>query len=204
MLQGDFNLSKYVFYCLDCESSGLDPVKNDIIELSIYKMADDTQKTWCIKPINFDSIEPAALRINGHKLEDLKGETKFGRDTYLDPNKAIVEIENWLAEDNVPASNRCMVGQNVNFDKSMMEQLWLKCNASDSFPFGRRFMDTMVMALMIDCVENNFSESYSLSSLTKKYGVKNDRAHSAAADTKATKEVFIKQIEYLRNKMNIK
>ena len=38
-------------------------------------------------------------------------------------------------------------------------------------------------------------EGYSLNNLIKKYGVKNDKAHTAAADVKATKEVLMKQIE---------
>ena len=66
--------------------------------------------------------------------------------------------------------------------------------------------DNSIENEMIDIisVESNLSESYSLSSLIKKHGIKNQKAHSAAADTKATQELFLKQIEYLRKKMNIK
>jgi DNA polymerase III epsilon subunit-like protein len=191
-------MNKYIFYGCDTETSGLNPVKNDIIELSLYRLSDDTQKTWNIKPINFDEIEPAALRVNGHKLEDLKGITKFGRDTYLEANSVIVDIENWLAEDDSPASVRCLIGHNVSFDKGMMEQLWSKCNALDSFPFGRRFMDTMVMELMFDYCKEDFAEGYSLNNLSKKYSIKNDKAHSAAADTKCTVEIFRKQASFLK------
>jgi DNA polymerase III epsilon subunit-like protein len=190
-------MSKYVFYGCDTETTGLQ-LKNDIIELSLYRLSDDTQKTWHIKPINFNEIEPAALRVNGHNLEDLKGSTKFGRDTYLEANAVIIDIENWLAEDDSPASARCLIGHNISFDKGMMEQLWSKCNASDSFPFGRRFMDTMIMELMFDYCKDDFAEGYSLNNLSKKYAIKNDKAHSAAADTKCTVEIFRKQASYLK------
>jgi DNA polymerase III alpha subunit (gram-positive type) len=56
----------------------------------------------------------------------------------------------------------------------------------------------MIIELFFDYCKNDFAEGYSLSKLVKKYGVKNERAHSAAADTKATKEVFMKQVDYFK------
>src|ERR1035437_8023971 len=97
----------YKFYCCDSETTGLSSVKNDIIELSIYRLSDDVQKTWTIEPVSIENIELGALRVNGHKLDDLKLLTKFGRDTYREPKEVIVEIENWLQEDGVPAESRC-------------------------------------------------------------------------------------------------
>lgn len=192
----------YVLYVADIESTGLDDHSNDIIELSLYRMSDDVQKTWFIKPINSDNIDDGALRVNGHKKEDLLHQTKYGRDTYLDPGKVIIEIENWIVEDGVPDSNRILVGQNIVFDRNFMQQLWIKCNSKESFPFGWRFMDTMCIELFLDWCKGKIAEGYSLSNLTKKYGVKNEKAHSASADTKATKEVFDKQVEIFRKVLN--
>lgn len=193
---------KYVFYGCDTETTGLDHIKNDIIEISLYRLSDDIQKTWLIKPININNIEIDALRINGHLLEDLKGETKHGRDAYQDANKVIIEIENWLSEDDAITANRVLIGHNINFDKNMIEQLWFKCNASDSFPFGRRVLDTMQIALMMDFAQNNFDEAYSLKNLAKKHGVINAKAHSAESDTKCTVDIFRKQAEILRKALN--
>lgn len=185
----------YEFYCCDCETLGLDPVKYDIIELSILRMKDNVQKTWFIQPTNPNNYEPIALKVNGHKLEDLQHKTKYGRETYKDPKKVIIEIENWLAEDMAPSESRFLIGQNITFDKTMMEYLWEKCGSKDSFPFGRRFIDTMVIELFLDYCKGEFADSYSLNSIIKKYGVKNDKAHTAAADTKATSELFLKQAD---------
>ena len=189
---------KYVFYVADVETTGLDSRLNDVIELSLSRLGleENTQKTWLIRPTNFENIENDALRINGHKLEEIK--------KYPEASKVIVEIENWLIEDGVPASQRALLGQNISFDKDMLEQLWSKCQSRDSFPFGRRYLDTMQIALLIDYVEGNTSEGYSLSNLIKKYGIRNEKAHTAAADVRATKELFEKQVEDLRKKMNIK
>lgn len=192
---------KYVVYIADVETTGLDSHANDIIELSLLRMTDDVQKTWYLKPINAENINAGALRVNGHKLENLLHQTKEGRDKYLDPAKTIIEIENWIMEDGVPSENRVLCGQNVSFDKAMMEQLWIKCNSKDSFPFGRRAMDTMIFAFMMDYAQDSFAEGYSLANLTKKYGIKNEKAHTADADVRATKEVFLAQINELRNKM---
>ena len=188
----------YSLYVCDTETTGLLDV-HDVIELSLIRLSDNVQKTWFIKPINMASIDMDALRINGHKLEDLNHETKYGRDTYKNPSDIIIEVENWLMEDDLPKENRVMVAQNCAFDKRMLEQLWIKCNSNDSFPFGRRTLDTMQIEFFLNWCQNKMLEGYSLSNITKKYGIKNDKAHSAASDTKATKEVFQKQVDFFKN-----
>lgn len=189
---------QYEFIGVDSETTGINPIKNDIIELSLIRFSDNVQKTWLIKPINIDNIEADALRINGHKIEDLLHHTQYGKDNYREASQVIVEVENWLMESGTPAAQTCLVAQNCAFDKAMMEQMWIKCNAKDTFPFGRRYLDTMIIELFRDYISGEYAEGYSLNNLTKKYGVKNIKAHSAAADIAATKEVFEKQVEYFR------
>lgn len=194
-------MDNYVIYVADVETTGLDSRKNDVIELSLYRLSDNIQKTWHLKPINLDNIDAAALRINGHKIENLLHKTAEGRDLYKEPNKVIVEIENWIMEDGAPSDNRVLCGQNIYFDKDMLEQLWTKCNARDSFPFGRRYLDTMMIEFFLNYCEGSMLQGYSLANLTKKYGIKNTKAHTADADTLATKEVFEKQVEFFKNKL---
>lgn len=185
----------YVFYVADVETTGLDSRLNDVIELSLYRLGHEeeggNQKTWLIRPTNFEHIGADALRINGHKLEEIK--------QYPEADKVLVEIENWLAEDGVPTTQRALLGQNVSFDKDMLEQLWIKCQSKDSFPFGRRYLDTMTVELFLDFCKGEFAEGYSLSNLVKKYGITNTKAHTAAADVLATKQVFEKQVSFLKN-----
>jgi DNA polymerase III alpha subunit (gram-positive type) len=188
----------YEFYVCDVETTGLDSRRNDVIELSLYRLSEKNseaaQKTWLIRPTSFDNVEVDALRINGHKLDQIK--------QYPEASKVIVEVENWLAEDGATTTQRALVGQNISFDKDMLEQLWIKCQSKDSFPFGRRYLDTMIVEVFIDYCHsktvgtNKMAEGYSLSNLVKKYGVKNTKAHTAAADTLATKEVFEQQVQF--------
>ena len=191
-----------IFYNIDTETTGLDYVNCDIIELSIIRLSDKIQKTWNIKAINEQAIQLAALKVNGHKLEDITWKTKEGKEKYLEPSKAIVEIENWIMEDNLPPMDRVIVGHNSGFDRIFLEMLWKKCNCSDSFPFGHRIIDTMQIEIMMDLISNEMldmkSENYSQNSCIKKYGIKNDKAHTAAADVLANMQLFEAQIKKLK------
>lgn len=189
---------KFEIYFCDTETTGFNLLTHSPIEISLYRLSTNTQKTWFLKPIDYDNISIEALKVNGHKLEDLKLLTKFGKDRYQDPNKVLVEIENWLEEDMMPCESRLLVGHNIGFDKNMLEHLWIKCNAKDSFPFGRRTLDTMMIELFQDFCKDEFAEGYSLHNLCKKYSIKNAKAHSAESDTVATKDVFLKQVELFR------
>jgi DNA polymerase III alpha subunit (gram-positive type) len=191
----------FSFYVTDIETTGLDSHLHDVIELSMYRLGDtsDTaQMTWCLKPMTPETAEPIALRINGHKLEDITHKTKEGRERYREASSVLVDVENWMALDGMPAEKRFLIGQNVGFDKDRLEQLWIKCNSKDSFPIGRRVMDTMIIELFFDFCKGDFAEGYSLNQIIKKYGVKNEKAHTAAADVMATKQVFEKQVEYFK------
>lgn len=186
------------FIVCDVETTGTDFVKNDVIEISMIKLSNGDQRTWCLAPTNKDTISTDALRVNGHKIEDLLHKTKYGIDTYKDPAKVIVEIENWLMEENISTENTWLIGYNVSFDRNMLEQLWSKCNAMDSFPFGRRIIDSMQFEVLMDLASDTKRDSYSLNATIKKYGIKNEKAHSAAADTKATQELFVKQLDAIK------
>ena len=107
---------KYTLYVCDTETTGLSNL-NDIIELSLIRLGDDIQKTWKIKPINPEYIDHGALKINGHKFEDITHQTKFGKDTYLDASKVIIEIENWLMEDDNTIDSKILIAHNLYFDK---------------------------------------------------------------------------------------
>jgi len=189
----------YVIYVADVETTGLDSRTSDVIELSLHRLTDNVQKTWCIKPFNPDGIDADSLRINGHKREDILHQTKEGRERYLDPLKVMVEIENWTMEDGVRTSERILAGQNIGFDVDFLEQMWLKGQAKDSFPFSiKRMLDTMQIEFFMDLCKGKMSEGYSLKNLTSKYGLKNEKAHTAAADVKVTKDILLKQIEIFK------
>ena len=193
----------YVIYVADVETTGLDNRINDVIELSLHRLTDNVQKTWAMKPFNPNTIDPDSLRINGHKREDLLHQTKEGRERYLDPIKVMIEVENWTAEDGVPSAQRILAGQNIGFDVNFLEQHWIKGQAHDSFPFSvKRQLDTMQLEFFMDLCKGKMSEGYSLKNLTQKYGLKNEKAHTAEADVKVTKDVLLRQIEIFKKALD--
>lgn len=192
--------TQFILYTLDSETTSLSHETGEIIELSIYRLSDDSQKTWCLKPNNYEAIEPDALRINGHKLDDLKLLTKYGQETYKDPAKVIVEIENWMLEDMSSTDDRILVGQNPIFDLQFMQKLWANHNSSQTFPFGKRpfILDTRQIQLFLDLANNTRCKYYNLGSLVEKWEVKKEKAHRADADTRMTKDVFLAQLASIK------
>src|SRR5713101_6882255 len=129
-------MAQYELYVVDCETTGLDSRVQDVVELSLIRLSSGEQKTWCLKPLNLEAIEASALRINGLDINDLRHDTKIGRETYLEPSKIIIDIENWIELDGLPAGDRILVGHNCHFDKDFLEQLWKKCASWEAFPFS--------------------------------------------------------------------
>lgn len=193
----------FQIYVVDTETTGLTK-ENEIIEISLYRINDDSQKTFFIKPENIEAIQHEALRINKHKLEDITHQTQEGRDRYKPAQEAMVAIENWMAEDMETAENKVLCGQNITFDLGFMKNMWEKNNAYDTFPFGKRplIIDTMQIALFLDIVKNERTEYYNLGTLVQKYGVKKEKFHAAASDTRMTKDLFINQVKIVRDLLN--
>lgn len=192
-----------VYYC-DTETTGLDPVKNDVIEVCFWRMGDEESRTWRFKPLNPESIDDRALKVNGHLREDILGLTAFGRETYLDPREVLPEIEAWIMEDGCSATERVFVGQNPDFDYEFLFNLWKKCDYFEEFPFGfwrngnenvGFTLDTIQIARFIDLLLGKKRRFYNLGSLVKSFGIKKAQAHRADGDVQMTKELFEKMMK---------
>jgi len=188
----------FELYGCDCESTGLDPLKNEPIEITFIRLSTDECKTWCLKPLNPDNIEADALRVNGHKLDDLLHRTAEGRSRYLNPERVLVDMENWLAKDELPSDQRILLGHNVHFDREMLASLWRKCDSYDTFPLNNKYaLDTMQIEFFLDHIKGEYGEGYSLRNLARNYKVKQDKAHTAEDDTKVMTEIFRHQVKRL-------
>ena len=194
----------YIIYVCDCETSGLSPVENDIIELSFCRFSLDSpekseQKTWCIKPMNPGAITEKALNVNKHKKEDILHLTKFGKETYLLPAEAISQIEGWILEDGFSVDDRVLAGQNIEFDVNFMKEFWRKTNSAETYPFGdinrnAFFIDTIAITRLIDVICGKKRDYYNLSALVKSFGITKKQAHTAAGDVFMTQLLFMKLI----------
>lgn len=188
-------------YVCDTETTSLNPLVGDIIEISLYRLSDDVCRTWWMRAVNEEGIEDGALKVNGYKKEDITCKTPDGKKKFQEPKKVLSEIENWLMEDCNLTDDRFMIGHNVSFDYYYLKHTYDKHNLNACFPFGRRMIDTAQIELLFDCARGERSESYSLSAALKKYAIKNSKAHTAESDTIATKCLFLKQIDIIKSLM---
>jgi len=194
----------YILYVADTETTGFSPTDHEVIELSMIRMrfteigpVEEEQRTWLIRATKPETIQDEALSINGHTREDILHMTKVGKEKYLDPLVALTEIENWIANDDVTINDRVLVAQNAIFDYEHLESMWMRHGLIDTFPFktghNKQLIDTKSIALFIDVLLGKRRKYYNLGKLVKAYGVKSEKAHRADADTRMTKDLFIKQ-----------
>lgn len=190
----------FVVYLLDTETTGLDSSQHEIVELSISRLNDGVQRTWYLKPDKYETIQDEALRINGHKLEDLKWQTAFGRETYKETSKVLPDIENFFMEDGDSADGRILAGQNVSYDLDFLRAMWKGAGTSETFPFGGRprMIDTLQIAFFLDLVKGKKEQFYNLGGLVERYGVKKIKAHKAENDVIMTKDVLLAQMKIAR------
>lgn len=183
----------YVVYICDVETTGTENEIHDIIEASFWRSSDDTQKTWFIKPLNIEAIEEKALSINGHKREEITHQVKAGRDKYMLPSDVIIEMENWILEDDMSVEDRVFIGQNASFDFNFLKKFWEKQESDDTFPFGSFVIDTILLTRLIDLATGKKRKYYNLGKLVKAFGITKGKAHRASEDVKMTKDLFYKQ-----------
>jgi DNA polymerase III epsilon subunit-like protein len=200
----------YVIYVIDCETTGLDAVKNDVIEISACRLTSDEgsnytreQSTWRLKALDPSTIEDKALAINGHNRDDIMHLTKFGKENYKEPADVISEIELWVMEDGMSAMDRVFVGQNPKFDIDALRELWRKAGSYDTFPFAlennNRVLDTKQIATLFDLCVGKRRRYYNLTSLVKSFGVKRGKAHQAAEDVRMTTDLLLRFIEPIKS-----
>jgi DNA polymerase III alpha subunit (gram-positive type) len=197
------DFGQYIPYVCDVETTNIDYDLGDIIEISLKRLTDNAHKTWYLKAINIENIDMGALKVNGHKYEDITWKTFEGRQKYLEPAHQLIEIEKFILEDNSSQEWRLVVGHNVSgFDIPYIKSLYKRNKCMDQYPFGIRAFDTMQIEMFAEFAKDPHNVpniSFSLSSRTKEYGLKNEKAHSAEMDVKVTADYFLAVLDKYRN-----
>lgn len=203
----------YVIYVIDCETTTLtvgtqEGGAGDVIEISAARMIptkdggyEEEQKIWWLRALDPKSITDEALKINGHKREDILCLTPEGKEKYRHPLEIINEIELWIMDDNVSVMDRIFAGQNPFFDIVALKNLW-KANGKTEFPFAlennNRVIDTKQVVVLFDICTGRRRKYYNLKSLVKSTGVKMGKAHRADEDVRMTRDLLMKLVKMIQ------
>ncbi len=169
----ELSLKKPIVF-FDLETTGIDVVKDRIVEISLLKVSPDGKEETKTMRINPEMpIPPHVTEIHGISDEDVKNEPTF----------------NAVAKDVAKYIEGCdLAGYNSNkFDIPLLAEEFLRVEVD--FDMKKcRFVDVQVIFHKM--------EQRTLSAAYKFYCKKNlDNAHSAEADTKATYEILKAQID---------
>lgn len=171
---------------IDTETTGTNSQKHEIIQIAALIEIDNEiveEINLRIRPTNWETIDPEALKVTGKTIEELK--------TYMDPKMAFVTLKGTL-EKYVNKYDRndkfYPAGHNLGFDIEFLQAFWKKYG--DIYGTGSyqnwRFLDTRILA--------NFLCSYglikplnvTLGEMCKTYNIHLD-AHDALNDIRATR-----------------
>ena len=169
---------------VDIETTGFDPDKHEIIELAyilVRQKGDKGQefevieeKEFKVKPEHIETAEPQALKVNGYD----EGQWLFAN--------SLTEVMKVFAEKSKGAA---FVAHNVTFDYSFIERAFTKTGIKNEMFYAK--LDTISMAYAKLHTSPHINR-FALGKLCEFFGIENDRAHNALADTRALFEVYKK------------
>lgn len=159
---------------IDLETTGLDIIKDRIIEITLAKLFPDGHYEIYSRRINpMMPIPPKATQITGITDEDVKDCPPF--------SKVAQEIANWLENSDIAGYN------SINFDIPMLAEEFAR--AEVDFDFNKaKFIDVQVIY--------HKKEKRTLAAAYKFYCNKDlENAHSSKADVLATMEILEQQLK---------
>lgn len=171
-------MRKHDFAFIDIETTGLNLEKNEIIEIGCV-LADSELKVieefeLKIKPEHIESADPVALKVNHYNEKDWKDSLELN-----DAMKIFSE----------KVKNCIMVGHNVAFDAGFLEYSFNKTEMINTMHYHK--LDTVSIAWAKLHREPDL-EHFSLRELCERFDIKNEKAHSALPDARATYELYKK------------
>jgi DNA polymerase III epsilon subunit family exonuclease len=174
-------MRKHNFAFIDIETTGLDVVNHEIIEIgcvlttNALKVIEEFELK--IKPEHIKNADPVSLKISHYNKEDWENAYAL--------EKAI-KILSKKVKDCI------MVGQNVSFDSGFLEYAFSKTKIKNSMHYHK--LDTISIA-WAKLHNNKDFEHFSLRELCLYFDIKNKRAHTALSDARATYELYKKLME---------
>ena len=180
------------FLWIDTETTGLDPVNNDIIQIAGIIEIPGIQATefnFKVAPLNYLTIDQEALNVNKITINEMK--------TFESPKKVHTKFKKLLfnyVSPYDPLNKLILCGQNVQFDSNMLREFCIKQNDLywNALVTNGHF-DLKFLSIALEVfVGYKIFDRYNLSDICKKLKVNLLHAHDAMHDIKATRECCIK------------
>jgi DNA polymerase-3 subunit epsilon len=188
-------MKKVLFF--DCETTGLDPVKNDIIQLAgIIEIDGKEVEEFDFKcqPFSYDNISLDALAKNEISLDDIKC---FAMP--LKTQRAFVEILGKYCDKFDKNDKFYPAGFEVGFDINFLSQWFEKCGDKyiGSWIDRRRPLDPRYLLSIMDYQGKISLPDYKLKTVSDHFSIV-IKAHDALSDIRATKLIFKRVMEELK------
>ncbi len=174
-------MRKNNFAFIDIETTGLDLVLHEIIEIGVVittpalEVIEEFELK--VKPKRIKNANKISLKINHYDPANWKNAI------------SLKEAMNILSE---KVKDCIMVGQNVAFDSGFLEYAFAKNKISNSMHYHK--LDTISVA-WAKLHHDPSLEHFSLRELCKRFGIENKNAHHALSDARATYELYKKLME---------
>ena len=180
------HLGLSTFVVVDLETTGLDPEKDQIIEIGAIKFIEGKESDQIDELIDPGMPIPEFItRLTGISDSDVEGKPAI--------DEVFPKLINFMA-------GAAMIGQQVNFDASFLEYHHRKIN-NDFYNWENtllrfKYIDNLRLdTLFLSRILMPFLDGYKLSELAKHLGFDLENAHRAFEDAKATGYVFLELID---------
>ena len=180
------HLGLSTFVVVDLETTGLDPEKDQIIEIGAIKFVDGVETDRIDELIDPGIPIPEFItRLTGISDDDVAGKPPI--------NEVFPRLVNFMA-------GAAMIGQQVNFDASFLEYHHRKVNNDyynwDDTLLRFKYLENLRLdTLFLARILMPFLDGYKLSELAKHLGFDLENAHRAIEDARATGYVFLELID---------
>jgi DNA polymerase-3 subunit epsilon len=185
---------------LDLETSGLDPVKNGIVQAAFIIDIEGKvlgERRFRMNPVGKE-LDPKALEVHGIPAEIIA--------TYQPATDAKEDIaaflDNYVSKYD-KADKLTIAGFNVDFDISFLEALWIETGDKYFYSyFNHATIDPFRVQPFLEWAGLSATpEKRNLGTLAAQYGVKLEGAHDALFDIRATRELALAMRDLVRKGM---
>lgn len=166
---------------IDLETTGLNLFKHEIIEIGCIVTTPELEVIeefeLKVKPERIEDADPISLKVNRYDPENWTEAVSLKEALKIVSEKTVDCI---------------MVGQNVSFDSGFLESAFAKANITNTMHYHK--LDTISIAWAKFHKDKDINH-FSLRELCMRFGIKNEKSHTALSDARATYELYKKLLE---------